>query len=72
MALQKSLRLLVVNDKAAAAICSEFLKEQSLSMDVLVLENIPSRNFDQSVANKIARTQGASLVYEVIDVSRGM
>ena len=41
--LQKFLKYLVVADESAASICSEFLKEKQLQMEVLVLSNIPDR-----------------------------
>ena len=41
--LQKCLRMLVVDTAESALVCSDFLKERNLSMEVLVLENVPDR-----------------------------
>lgn len=47
VSLQKCLRMLVVDSAEAALTCSDFLKERSLTMEVLVLQNIPDRQFTQ-------------------------
>lgn len=43
VSLSKCLKMLVVDDTDSAQICSDFLKEKSISLDVLVLSNVPDR-----------------------------
>jgi chromosome segregation ATPase len=43
VSLSKCLKMLVVEDTDAAQICSDFLKEKSISLEVLVLSNVPDR-----------------------------
>ena len=62
--------MLVVDDTEAAQMCSDFLKEKSVSMDVLVLQNVPDRQFSNGLGNKIQSFKGSSLIYDVIEVPR--
>lgn len=39
-------------------------------MDVLVLSNVPDKQFSPGINAKINGVQGASLVYDVIEISR--
>lgn len=43
VSLQKCLRMLVVDSTESATICSDFLKEKQITMDVIVLQNVPDR-----------------------------
>ena len=43
VSLQKCLKFLIVDSTESAQICSEFLKERQISMDVLVLANVPDK-----------------------------
>jgi chromosome segregation ATPase len=43
VSLIKCLKMLVVDTPESAAICSDFLKEKQISMEVLVLSNVPDR-----------------------------
>lgn len=66
VSLQKCLKMLVVDDQQSAQICSEFLKEKQISMEVLVLENVPDK---QIPAVHVHPDEGV-LVYEVVEVPR--
>ena len=70
VSLKKCLKMLVVDDTDSAQICSDFLKEKSISLDVLVLSNVPDRQFSNGIGNKIQSFKGASLIYDVIEVPR--
>ncbi len=70
VSLKKCLKMLVVDDTDSAQICSDFLKEKSISLDVLVLSNVPDRQFSNGISNKIQSFKGASLIYDVIEVPR--
>ena len=67
--MQKCLRFLVVDTEEAAANCNEFLKEKKLVKDVLVLSNVPDRQFSKGLSAKLVGSS-AQLVYDVIEVSR--
>jgi hypothetical protein len=45
--------MLVVETTNDAQICSDFLKENSISMEVLVLENVPIRSISKDINPKI-------------------
>jgi hypothetical protein len=62
--------MLVVDTAESAMTCSDFLKEKNLTMEVLVLENVPDRQFSTGINQKLQGVQGALLVYEVIEVPR--
>lgn len=66
VSLLKCLKMLVVDTPESADMCSDFLKEKQISMEVLVLVNVPDRKF--SANQKL--TNGAMLVYEVVEVPR--
>jgi hypothetical protein len=51
--MQKCLRMLVVDSEEAAGICNEFLKEKNLTKDLLVLPNVPERQFVKGIHAKL-------------------
>lgn len=69
VAMQKCLKLLVVDSEEAATICNEFLKEKNISKDLLVLSNVPDRPFAKGLQAKLHDTS-AQLIYDVIECSR--
>jgi len=73
VALSKSLKFLVVDTAQSAEICSEFLKEKQIQRDVLILANLPEREVSRRVQVELSKCEGmdASLIYDVIEVSRG-
>lgn len=48
---------------------NDFLKEKQITRDVLILANVPERQFSRGIQAKLEGT-GASLVYDVIEISR--
>lgn len=62
--------MLVVDTPDSALVCSDFLKEKQISMEVLVLANVPDRSFSQGINAKLQGFSNALLVYEVIEVPR--
>lgn len=56
VSLQKCLKFLVVDTEEAAANCNEFLKEKKLVKDVLVLSNVPDRQFSKGIHAKLSGT----------------
>jgi chromosome segregation ATPase len=70
VALKKCLKMLVVDSAEAAQTCSDFLKEKQLSLEVLVLSNVPQRHFTQGLTSKLNGVKGAIHMYEVIEVPR--
>ena len=62
--------MLVVDSAEAAQTCSDFLKEKQLSLEVLVLSNVPQRQFTQGLTSKLNGVKGAIHMYEVIEVPR--
>ena len=69
VALQKTLKFLVVDTPQTAEYCTEFLKEKGLFKDVLVLQNVPERALNQKLAKDL-KGSDAHLVFDVIEVSR--
>lgn len=61
--------MLVVDSEEAASICNEFLKEKNISKDVLVLPNVPEKQFAKGIHAKL-QGHHAQLIYEVVEVSR--
>jgi structural maintenance of chromosome 1 len=68
VSLLKYLGYLVVENEEAAKACSEFLKSKEISADVLVLENIPTRETDESTRLKLGHL--GTLVVDLIDCSK--
>jgi hypothetical protein len=50
--------MLVVDSEEAAAICNEFLKEKDMAKDLLVLPNVPDKQFGKGMHAKLQGTQG--------------
>ena len=69
VALSKCLRYLVVDSGESARLVNEFLLEKQVSRDVLILENLPDRQFKKGIQAKLEGEQ-AMLVYDVIEVGR--
>jgi structural maintenance of chromosome 1 len=68
VSLLKYLGYLVVENEETAKVCSEFLKSKEISADVLVLENIPTREVDESTRLKLGHL--GTLVVDLIDCSK--
>ena len=49
---------------------NEFLREKQITRDVLILANVPDRNFSRGIQAKLDGAINASLVYDVIDISK--
>ena len=49
VALSKCLRYLVVDSGESARLVNEFLLEKQVSRDVLILENLPDRQFKKGI-----------------------
>ncbi len=49
---------------------NEFLREKQITRDVLILANVPDRNFSRGIQAKLDGATNASLVYDVIDISK--
>jgi chromosome segregation ATPase len=58
VAMQRCLRMLVVDSEEAAAICNEFLKEKDMAKDLLVLPNVPDKQYGKGMHAKLQGTQG--------------
>ena len=69
VSLIKYLNYLVVQDSATAKLCSDFLKSKEISADVLVLENIPEKESDESVRLRLGSNLGI-LVVDLIDFKK--
>jgi len=48
---------------------NEFLREKQITRDVLILSNVPDRNFSRGLQAKLDGAE-ASLIYDVIDISK--
>lgn len=48
---------------------NEFLREKQITRDVLILSNVPDRNFSRGLQAKLDNSE-ASLIYDVIDISK--
>ena len=68
VSLLKYLNYLIVEDNETAKICSEFLKSKEISSDVIVLENIPEKSFDENLRNKLGNM--GTLIIDLIDCKR--
>jgi structural maintenance of chromosome 1 len=68
VSLLKYLGFLVVENEETAKVCSEFLKSKEISSDVLVLENIPTKEIDESTRLKLGHL--GTLVVDLIDCSK--
>lgn len=64
------MRYLVVDSVQSSQYCTEFLKEKGLRKDVLVLENIPSRNKNQKISHEQLKRYEGEFLSDVIDVTR--
>lgn len=68
ISLLKYLNHLVVEDSATALIVSDFLKGKEISCDVLVLENIPKRETDESIRLQLGSL--GNLLVDLIDCKK--
>jgi structural maintenance of chromosome 1 len=68
ISLLKYLNYLVVENEETAKICSEFLKSKEINADVLVLENIPHKEFDESIRLKLGNN--GNFLVDLIDCKR--
>jgi structural maintenance of chromosome 1 len=65
ISLLKYLGYLVVENEETAKVCSEFLKSKEINADLLVLENIPQKDFDESIRLKLGNM--GNFVVDLID-----
>lgn len=68
VSLLKYLNYLIVEDNETAKECSDFLKAKEISADVIVLENIPEKAYDEGLRNKISSL--GNLIIDLIDCKR--
>lgn len=69
VALQKCLRFLVVDTQYSAEYCTEFLKEKSLYKDLLILQNVPDKQFVPSFTKSALQGKGF-LMTDLIECPR--
>ncbi len=68
VSLLKYLGYLIVEDTETAKQCSEFFKQKEISADVIVLENIPQKSFDENLRNILGSL--GNLVVDLIDCKK--
>ena len=70
VALAKCLKFLVVDTAESAQMVNDFLSEKNLTQQVLILENIPAKEFQRGLEQKLDDFAGsAGLLYDVIDIT---
>ena len=67
--MSRCLKYLVVNTPESAQIVNEFLKEKQITRDVLILSNVPDRQFSRGLQAKLEGAD-ATLVYDVVELSQ--